>query len=70
MMLWSYMTAPKPDINVFFKQKTVHLTNGVQDPFQVLGPISNPILDIGGGSPSSMGKMSGLRSQHLWFVMC
>ena len=47
MMFWSYMTAPKPNINVFFKQKTVHLTNGVQDPFQVLGPISNPILDIG-----------------------
>ena len=48
MMLWSYMTAPKPDINVFFKQKTVHLTNGVRDPFWVPGPISNPILDIGG----------------------
>ena len=43
-------TAPKPDINVFFKQKTVHLTNGVWDPFRVPGPISNPILDIGGES--------------------
>ena len=50
MMLWSYVTAPKPDVNVFFKQKTVHLTNGARDPFRVLGPISNPILDIGGKS--------------------
>ena len=50
MMLWSYMTAPKPDVNVFFEQKTVHLTNGVWDPFWVPGPISNPILDIGGES--------------------
>ena len=46
MVLWSDMMAPKPDINVFFQQKTMHLMNGVQDPFQVLGPISNPILDI------------------------
>ena len=44
------MTAPKPDINVCFKQKTMHLTNGAWDPFWVLGPISNPILDIGGES--------------------
>ena len=44
------MTAPKPDIDVFFKQKTVHLTNGVWDPFRVPGPISNPILDIRGKS--------------------
>ena len=50
MILWSYMTAPKPDIDVFFKQKTVHLTNGVWDPFRVPGPISNPSLDIGGES--------------------
>ena len=50
MMLWSYVTAPKPDVNVFSKQKTVHLTNGVWDPFRVPGPISNPILDIGGES--------------------
>ena len=50
MMFWSYMTAPKPNINVFFKQKTMHLTNGARDPFQVLGPISNPILDMGGES--------------------
>ena len=50
MMLWSYVTAPKPDVNVFFKQKTMHLTNGVWDPFWVPGPISNPILDIGGES--------------------
>ena len=28
----------------------MHLTNGVRDPFQVPGPISNPILDIGGES--------------------
>ena len=48
MMLWNYMTAP--NVNVFFKQKTVHLTNGAQDPFWVPGPISNPILDIGGKS--------------------
>ena len=50
MMLWSYVTAPKPDVNVFFKQKTVHLMNGARDPFQVPGPISNPILDIRGKS--------------------
>ena len=50
MMLWSYVMAPKPDVNVFFKQKTMHLTNGVRDPFWVPGPISNPILDIGGES--------------------
>ena len=50
MVLWSYMMAPKPNVDVFFKQKTVHLTNGAQDPFQVLGPISNPVLDIGGES--------------------
>ena len=50
MMFWSYMTAPQPNINVFFKQKTMHLTNGVWDPFRVLGPISNPILDIRGES--------------------
>ena len=50
MVLWSYMTAPKPNVNVFFEQKTVHLTNGAQVPFQVPGPISNPILDIGGES--------------------
>ena len=49
-MLWSDVTAPKPDINVFFKQKTMHLMNGVRDPFWVPGPISNPILDIGGES--------------------
>ena len=42
--------APKPNIDVFFKQKTVHLTNGARDPFRVPGPISNPILDIGGES--------------------
>ena len=42
--------APKPDVNVFFKQKTVHLMNGMWDPFRVLGPISNPILDIRGES--------------------
>ena len=40
----------KPNIDVFFKQKTMHLTNGVWDPFWVPGPISNPILDIGGES--------------------
>ena len=50
MMFWSYVTAPKPNINVFFEQKTVHLTNGAWDPFRVPGPISNPILDIGGES--------------------
>ena len=50
MLLRSYVTAPKPNIDVFFEQKTMHLTNGVQDPFQVPGPISNPILDIGGES--------------------
>ena len=44
------MTAPKPDVDVFFEQKTVHLTNGARDPFRVLRPISNPILDIGGVS--------------------
>ena len=50
MMFWSYVTAPKPNINVFFEQKTMHLTDGVRDPFRVPGPISNPILDIGGES--------------------
>ena len=50
MVLWSDMTAPKPDINVFFKQKTMHLMNGAWDPFRVPGPISNPSLDIGGES--------------------
>ena len=50
MSLWGDMTAPKPNVNVFFKQKTMHLTNGVWDPFWVPGPISNPILDIGGES--------------------
>ena len=50
MVLWSNVMAPKPDINVFFQQKTMHLTNGAWDPFQILGPISNPILDIGGES--------------------
>ena len=50
MVLWSHMSAPKPNIDVFFKQKTVHLTNGAWDPFPVLGPISNPSLDIGGES--------------------
>ena len=50
MMFWSYMTAPKPNINVFFWQKTMHLTNGARDPFRVPGPISNPILDIRGES--------------------
>ena len=50
MLLRSYVTAPKPNINVFFKQKTMHLMNGVWVPFRVLGPISNPILDIGGES--------------------
>ena len=50
MMFWSYVTAPKPNIDVFFEQKTMHLTNGAWDPFRVLGPISNPILDIGGES--------------------
>ena len=50
MLLRSYVTAPKPNIDVFFKQKTVHLTNGARDPFQVPGPISNPSLDIGGKS--------------------
>ena len=50
MMLWSYVTVPKPDVNVFFKQKTMHLTNGVWDPFWVPGLISNPILDIRGKS--------------------
>ena len=50
MVLWSDVAAPKPDINVFFKQKTVHLTNGAWDPFRVPGPISNPSLDIGGES--------------------
>ena len=48
MMFWSYVTAPKPNIDVFFEQKTMHLTNGAQDPFRVPGPISNPILDIRG----------------------
>ena len=47
MILWGQMTAPMPNINVFFKQKTMHLMNGVQDPLWVLGPISNPLLDIG-----------------------
>ena len=50
MMLWSYMVAPKPDVNVFFKQKTVLLMNGAWDLFRVLGPISNLILDIRGKS--------------------
>ena len=50
MLLWSYVTAPRPNIDVFFKQKTVPLTNGAWDPFRVPGPISNPILDIGGES--------------------
>ena len=50
MVLWSYVVAPKPDINVFFKQKTVHLTNGAWDPFRVPGPIPNPSLDIRGES--------------------
>ena len=50
MGLWGHMMAPKPNVNVFFEQKTVHLMNGVWDPFQVLGPISNPLLNIGGES--------------------
>ena len=50
MVLWSHMMAPKPNIDVFFEQKTVHLMNGAWDPFQFLGPISNPSLDIGGES--------------------
>ena len=50
MVLWSHMVAPKPNIDVFFEQKTMHLTNGAWDPFHVLGPISNPGLDIGGKS--------------------
>ena len=67
MLLWSYMMAPKPNINVFFKQKTMHFTNGARDPFQVLGPISNPILDIGG--------KSFLNGKDVWlaqpaFVVC
>ena len=50
MVLWSHMTAPKPNINIFFEQKTVHLTNGAWDSFWVPGPISNSSLDIGGES--------------------
>ena len=50
MMLWGHVTAPKPDVDVFFEQKTVHLTNGAWDPFRVPGPVSNPSLDIGGKS--------------------
>ena len=50
MVLWSDVMAPKPDINVFFQQKTMHLTNEAWDPFQVPGPIFNPVLDIGGES--------------------
>ena len=40
------MMAPKPNVDVFFKQKTMHLMNGAWDPFWVPGPISNPLLDI------------------------
>ena len=50
MLLRSYVTAPKPNIDVFFEQKTMHLTNGAWDPFWVPGPISNPSLDIRGES--------------------
>ena len=50
MVLWIQMMAPKPNINVFFEQKTMHLMNGAQDPFWVPGPISNPCLDIRGKS--------------------
>ena len=50
MMLWGHVMAPKPDVDVFFEQKTVHLTNGAWDPFWVPGPVSNPSLDIGGKS--------------------
>ena len=60
MMLRSYVTAPKPNINVFFEQKTMHLTNGVQDPFRVPGPISNLILDIRGES--------FLNGKDIWLV--
>ena len=60
MVLWGYMAAPKPDINVFFKQKTMHLTNGAQDPFQVPGPISNPSLNIRGES--------FLDGKDIWFA--
>ena len=50
MLLWRYMMGPKPNVNVFFEQKTVHLMNRAWDPFQVPGPISNPSLDIRGKS--------------------
>ena len=38
----------------------MHLTNGVRDPFWVPGPISNPILDIGG--------KSFLNGKDVWLV--
>ena len=57
----------KPDINVFFKQKTVHLTNGTRDPFWVPGPISNPILDIGG---KSFLNRKDIRLVQLAVVVC
>ena len=50
MLLRSYVMAPKPNIDVFFEQKTMHLMNGARDPFRVPGPIFNPSLDIGGES--------------------
>ena len=50
MVLWSHMMAPKPNVDVLFKQKTINLTNEAQDPFWVPGPISNPCLDIRGES--------------------
>ena len=59
MVLWSHMMAPKPNINVFFEQKTMH-TNGAWDPFQVPGPISNPCLDIRG--------KSFLNRKDIWLV--
>ena len=72
MGLWSHMAAPKPNIDVFFEQKTMHLMNEVWDSFQVLGLISNPLLDIGGKSFLNGKDIQLVQPgcQHLWFVTC
>jgi len=43
---WGYVTAPKPNVYVFYNEKTMFLPDGSRDPFGIPQPVGDPMADI------------------------
>jgi len=43
---WGYMTAPKPDVYVFYDEKTMFLPDGSRNPKGIPQPVGDPMTDV------------------------